>query len=75
MSRRLHPSFPGDPGDAERVILLRQAFALEELVKIEKARQLQPDPLGDVELVTTVRRSPRQTRANSSIDGLRGPAM
>jgi hypothetical protein len=34
---------------------------LEELVKLEKARQRQPGPLGDLELVTTVRRSPRRT--------------
>jgi len=75
VSRRLHPSFPAYPNTAEREILLRQTLALEELVKFEKARQLQPDPLGDVELVTTVRRSPRRTRANSSIDRLRGPAL
>jgi hypothetical protein len=75
VSRRLHPSFPADPDTAERGILLRQTLVLEELVKLERARQLQPDPLGDVELVTTVRRSLRRTRANSSIDGLRGPAL
>ena len=28
-----------------------------------------PLPLGDLELVTTIRRSPRRTRANSSIEG------
>lgn len=75
VSRRLHPSFPADPHPEERKILFRQMLALEELVKLEKARQLQPNPLEDVELVTTVRRSPRRIRANSSIDGLRGPAL
>jgi hypothetical protein len=34
-----------------------------------------PLPLGDLELVTTIRRNPRRTRANSSIDELRGPLV
>ena len=73
VSRRLHPTFPADI--AERNLHLRQITTLEKLIELEKARQRQPDPLGDLELVTTVRRSPRRTRANSSIDGLRGPAL
>jgi len=31
-----------------------------------------PLPFGDLELYTTVRRSPRRIQARSSIDGLRG---
>jgi hypothetical protein len=75
VSRRLHPSFPTVLGDEERKLLKLQIYRLEEIIRLERAQQGQPDPLGDLELVTTVRRSPRLTRANSSIDGLRGPAL
>jgi len=75
VSRRLHPSFPIVLGDEERELLNQHIFRLQDIIRLQRARQLQPDPLGDVELVTTVRRSPRLTRANSSIDGLRVPAL
>jgi hypothetical protein len=75
VSRRLHPSFPVEPSPVVRNHLVRQTALLGELLQLERARRPQPDPFGDVELVTTVRRSPRLTRANSSIDGRRGPAL
>jgi hypothetical protein len=76
VSRRLHPPAPPPaPDPAIKELLNRQLTALEKLVELESRRQSRPDPLGDVELVTTVRRSARRTRANSSIDGLRGPAL
>ena len=75
VSRRLHPSFPAVADVAQRDYLRRQTLALEKLVQLEQARQRQSDPLGDLELVTTIRRSPRRTQANSSIDGLRGPDL
>jgi hypothetical protein len=77
VSRRLHPSFPADPDPVEREMqtLLRLTSMLENRVKLERDRQQHPHPIGDVELLTTVRRRPRQTQANSSIDGLRGPAL
>jgi hypothetical protein len=61
VSRRLHPSFTARFDIADRNLLLRQTLVLEELVELERVRQRQPDPLGDLELVTTVRRSPRRT--------------
>ena len=75
VSRRLHPSFAANPETLGINYQHRQTVALEALVelvegleiKLEQAGQRQPDPLGDPELVTTVRPSPHRTRANSSI--------
>ena len=75
ISERLHPSFPDTK--VENLLRLQRAQIrlLNELVELERAKQRQPDPLQDLELVATVRRSPRRTQANPSLDGLRGPAL
>ncbi|KAH8765754.1 hypothetical protein BGZ57DRAFT_989739 [Hyaloscypha finlandica] len=54
VSRRLHPSFPIVLGDEERELLNQHIFRLQDIIRLQRARQLQPDPLGDVELVTTM---------------------
>jgi hypothetical protein len=68
VSRRLHPSFAANP---ETNYALRQTVALEALVervkslevKLEQAGQRQPDSLGNLELVTTVRRQPSSNQS------------
>jgi len=61
VSRCHHTSFPDGK---EKALLRLQLKALEDLV--EQGKQPQPDPLVDLELVTTVRRNPRRTRTNTS---------
>ena len=61
VSRYHHTSFPDGK---EKALLRLQPKALEDLV--EQGKQPQPDPLVDLELVTTVRRNPRRTRTNTS---------
>jgi hypothetical protein len=61
ISKRLHPSFPDK---AKKAFFADQLEALQVL--INQGQRPQPDPVVDVELVTTVRRSPRRTQTNAS---------
>jgi hypothetical protein len=69
ISERLHPSSLGD-----RVLVTRQIQLLELLVaQGESVPEERLDPFGDVELITTVRRSPRRRRADNIIGGPQEP--
>jgi hypothetical protein len=70
ISKRIHP--PPDPDIM--ALLVRRVDAMQLLLlQGQHAPPVQPHPLEDVELVTTMRSSPRRRRADNIVDGLRGP--
>lgn len=75
VSERLNPSSTTALPEVQMALLRQILNALERSNQLEEGRQQQPNPLGDVELITTVRRNPRRTRANYTIDGSGGPTL
>jgi hypothetical protein len=60
ISKRLHPSPPPSFTDEDREFLTKLASGEVNRIIRELRLPPQPDPIEDLELVTTVRRSPRR---------------
>ncbi len=73
VSKRLHSPSDSRYRAEDREFILYRFRRLEGQILQGQRVPPQPDPFEDVELVTTMRRSPRRRLANNAIDGPQEP--